>query len=74
MGAFRQKKALLFKLIGNLPVFHDHDAMAHKVDCGQIMGNKQIGKPHIILQIFEEVEDLRLTGDIQACRRLIKDD
>ena len=37
------------------------------------MGNKHVGKAHIILEIHQQVEDLRLKGHIQGRYRLITD-
>ena len=41
---------------------------------GQIMGNEDIGQAQILLQLLEQVQNLRLNGNIQSGYRLITDD
>ena len=37
------------------------------------MGNKHIGQPILLLQILQQIQNLRLNGDVQRRYRLITD-
>ena len=41
---------------------------------GQVMRHKQIGQPHLLLQIDKQVDNLRLDGNIQRGDRLVQHD
>ena len=53
---------------------HDGDPVADMLHHRQIVGNEQIGKPHLLLQIQQQVEYLALNGNIQRRDRFIADD
>lgn len=40
---------------------------------GQVMGNEDIGQSQILLQLFEQVQNLRLNGNVQRGNRLVAD-
>jgi hypothetical protein len=40
---------------------------------GEVMGNKEIGKPTVTLEVLHEIQNLGLNGDIEGRRRLIAD-
>ena len=44
------------------------------MDDVQIVRNEEIGQPQLVLQVLEEVDDLRLDGDVQGGDRLVADD
>lgn len=41
---------------------------------GQVMGNEDIGQAQILLQLFEQVQNLRLNRNVQRGNRLVADD
>ena len=55
----------------NLSATQDHHFIANMLDDGKIVRNEQIGDPQLILQIFEQVNNLRLNTDIQSADRFI---
>ena len=44
------------------------------LDDGQIVGDEKIRQVALFLQGFQQVDDLRLNGDVQRGDRLIADD
>jgi hypothetical protein len=53
---------------------HDQDPVAHVLDHGQIVSHKEIGEPHLLLEIAQQVHYLPLDRDIQGGDRFVKDD
>ena len=49
----------------NATQVHHSDAVADVFHHRQIMGNEQIGEVELVLQVFEQVNDLRLDRHIQ---------
>src|SRR5690606_27975353 len=49
-------------------------AIAHMTDDGQIMRNEQIRQIKLLLELPEQIYDLRLDGDVQSRHRLIAND
>ena len=45
---------------------HDANAMTYMMDHGQIMGNKQISQPHLLLQALQHIDYLDLDRHIQG--------
>jgi hypothetical protein len=45
--------------------------VAHDVE---VVGDEDVGEPELALQVLEEVEDLRLDGDVERGDRLVADD
>ena len=37
----------------------------------QVVGNEQIGQPDLLLEIEQQVHDLRLNGDVERTERLV---
>ena len=58
----------------DLAEIHDRDRVAHMRNSGQIMRDEQIGKSEPILQIAQEVEDLRPDRDVERRYRLVEHD
>ena len=44
------------------------------LDNGQIVRNEDIRQSHILLHIFQEVDNLRLNGNVERGNRLVADD
>jgi hypothetical protein len=53
---------------------HHHDPMAEVFDYSQVMRDKKEGDTALLLQILQEVDDLRLDGNVQRANRLITDE
>ena len=53
---------------------HDRDTVADVPDHGQVMGNEKIGQVELLLKILQQVDDLRLDGNVKGRHRLITND
>jgi len=60
--------------LGYLAKIHHHDAIADVLDDSQIMCDKEIGKPELVLKIHQQVEHLGLDRHVQCRNRLVTDD
>ena len=60
-------------LLHDLAQVHDGGAVADVPHHGQIVGDEQIGEAEAVLQLFQEVQHLRLDGDVERRHRLVKD-
>ena len=56
------------------PEIHDDDTVAQMLHYAQIMADEQVGECQTLAQIHEEIENLRLNGNIQSGYRLVTDD
>lgn len=45
---------------------HDRHAIGHIIHHRKIMRDEEVGKPEILLQIFQQIENLRLHGNIES--------
>src|SRR4030095_7377890 len=50
------------------------DAVRDVADDGEVVSNEQIGKALSLLQVLEQVDDLRLYGDIERGDGLVRHD
>ncbi len=55
------------------PAAHHGDAVGHVVDHRQIVRDEQIGEAELVLQVLEQVEDLRLHRYVERRDRLVAD-
>ena len=56
VGMYRRTEELLcISDLHDLPQIHNHDLVGQMLDNAQIVGNKQIGKPHFLLNILHQV-------------------
>src|SRR6185503_7635607 len=53
---------------------HHGDAIADVLDDGQVVGDEQVREVHAALQVAQQVDDLRLDGDVEGRHRLVGDD
>ena len=51
----RTEELLCIADLYDLPQIHDHDLVGKMLDNAQIVGNKQIGKSHFLLDILHQV-------------------
>ena len=52
---------------------HDGDSCRKVLHKCQVMRNEKIGESHVFLQLFEQVDDLRLNGHVQSRHGLVAD-
>ena len=60
--------------LDNFADVHDSDAIADMGDDAEIVGDEDVGEPHLFLQLLQEVEDLGLHRDIEGGDRFVGDD
>src|SRR5688572_21417439 len=63
--------------LGNFHDFaqiHDGYPVADMLDHPQVMRDKQVGQMHLLLQLLQEIDDLRLNRNVQRRYRFIADD
>ena len=60
--------------LDELAAVHDGDAVAHRADDGEVVRDEQVGEPEVVLQVLQQVEDLRLDRDVERGDRLVADD
>ncbi len=53
---------------------HHRDAAADVVDHGEIVRDEEIGEPEFLLQILQQIDDLRLDRHVERGDRLVADD
>ncbi len=53
---------------------HDHHAAADVLDHGEIVRNEQIGDAALLLEVAQQVDDLRLHGDVERADGFVADD
>ena len=56
------------------PEIHHRDARADVLDHRQIVRDEQVGEAEFLLQVFQQVDDLRLDRDVERGDRLVADD
>ena len=59
--------------LDDLAGLHDVDALGHLAHDAEVVGDEQHGHAHLALQLLQELEDLRLDGDVEGRRRLVGD-
>ena len=58
----------------DLAEIHHGDAVTDVLDDGDVVRDEQIGEAELLLQIAQEVDDLRLHRDVERRHRLVADD
>jgi hypothetical protein len=61
-------------LLDNLTMVHDDDAITHVSHHRQIVGDEQQSKFQLFLEVFEQVQNLRLHTHIKRANGLIADE
>jgi hypothetical protein len=56
------------------PKIHHYDAATDVFDDCEIVSNEQVGEAELALQVLQQVDNLRLHGDIEGAHRLVADD
>ncbi len=65
---------LLVGDLDQLAQIHHRDAVADVLHHGEVVGDEQIGEAEALLQILQQVDDLRLDRDVERRHRLVADD
>ena len=53
---------------------HHHHLVRDVADHGQVVRNEEVGEPELVLEVGEQVEDLRLHRDVERGNRLVGND
>ena len=62
-----------FPRFDNLSVLHHNHIVGDAPDNVEVVGDEQHRHAELGLQVFEQLEDLRLHGDVERRRRLVGD-
>ena len=60
--------------LDDLATLHDVDALGHLAHDAKVVRDEQHGHAHLALQLLQQLEDLRLYGDVERRRRLVGDE
>ncbi len=60
-------------LLDDLAVGHHADPVGHAADDAEVVGDEQHRHAEALLQVLQQLEDLRLDGDVERRRRLVGD-
>ena len=60
-------------LLDDLALVHDVDAVGHLAHDAEVVRDPQHGHVHLVLQALQQLEDLRLDGDVERGGRLVGD-
>ena len=67
------KEVFRIGLLDDLAEVHDGDTVTDVPDDGQIMGDEQICKPELTLEVGKQVEDLCLDRHVKGTDRFVTD-
>ena len=56
-----------------LPEVHNRDAIRDVPDHAEVVGDEQIGEAVLLLEVFEQIDDLRLNGHVQGGNGFVTD-
>src|SRR5262249_20754154 len=59
--------------LDDLPQVHHRHAGRDVLDDLQIVGDENVGQPELALQVHQQIDDLRLNGDVERADRLVGD-
>ena len=61
-------------LLHHLAEIHDSNIVGEVLDDGEVVGDENVGQPHVLLKLLEQIENLRLDRHVQRRDRLVADD
>ena len=61
----RPEECILLRELDDLSEIHDGDAVADVLDHREIMRNEEVGELQLLLQVPQQIDDLRLDGDVE---------
>ena len=70
----RAKIAPLRRHLDDLAEIHHRDAVGHVLDDGEVVADEQERQAELLLQVLQQVDDLRLDRDVERRDRLVADD
>ena len=73
MARFREQRVRRRRL-DDLAEIHHGDAVGDVLDHGEIVRDEDVGQPKPVLQLAQQVEDLRADRDVERRDRLVADD
>ena len=53
---------------------HDEHVVADVLDHGEIVRDEEVGEAELLLEVLEEIDDLRLHADVERADRFVADD
>src|SRR5581483_6301321 len=68
------EQPLSFGDLGELSQIHHGDSIAQVANHGKVMRDEEIRQMELVLEIFEEIEDLGLNRYVERADRLVGDD
>jgi hypothetical protein len=69
-----RKQVLRLGQLHDLPEIHHGDAVADVSHDREIVGDEQIAEPELLLQVHQQIEDLRLNRHVERRDRFVADD
>ena len=73
VGVFgRLEQRLYVRDLDEFAQVHHRDAVADVPDHREVVRDEEIGEAEVVLQIRQQVEDLRLHGDVERARRFVE--
>ena len=60
--------------LDELAAVHHRDPVAHRAHDGEVVRDEEIREPEVVLEVLEQVQDLRLDRDVERRDRLVADD
>ena len=60
--------------LDDLAEVHHRDAVADVLHDREVVGDEEVGQAELALEVLEQVDDLRLDGDVERGDRLVADD
>src|SRR6266511_1955008 len=70
----RGEDLLPWRHLDDLAEIHDSNAVGHMLDNSQIVADEEQREAELPLQILQQIDDLRLDGDVERRDRLVADD
>lgn len=62
------------RLLNDFTHIHHGDGIAGELDDGEVVCNEQVGEREFLLEVFEEIKDLGLDGDVEGTDWFVADD
>ena len=74
-GCFGSSVELLARAdLDGLAEVHDHHPIGDVADDVEVVGDEDVREPEVLLEVLQQVQDLRLHRDVERRHRLVADD
>ena len=60
--------------LDDLPEIHDGDPRRDVANHREVVGDEEVGEAELVLELLEQVDDLRLNRDVERRHRLVADE